>query len=364
MELIEIQENSLLKSKFEDVELCDFYKKYHEEDHFPQLRKFARRFLCSFGSTYRCEQFFSIMKINKSKHCTRLTRKRVRCSIFLDNSRESKQANDRQWKTRYMRGNSGSTLRAGESHSRGAVKADPNSISVIDLDPAQPMTSILLLSTSDSNRREGFYETLQRRQQVFVFTGNPSYWTKRWSQTCTSKLSVKLYNTHSYTCARTQLATNTVTNMHTHTHFLFATVLHFPIPNDASRKNKWIRNISLLRNEPRWLPTPHSIICSRHFKTGDITDPVSGRKYKKLKKDAVPYVPGTVAESNLEIMEISSNLGIDEDMESTLESSEDNKRRSRIAVRERALRRDRFQPAARPRRAASPACPGASITSP
>ncbi|GBP41690.1 General transcription factor II-I repeat domain-containing protein 2 [Eumeta japonica] len=42
MELIEIQENSLLKSKFEDVELCDFYKKYLEEDHFPQLRKFAK----------------------------------------------------------------------------------------------------------------------------------------------------------------------------------------------------------------------------------------------------------------------------------------------------------------------------------
>ncbi|GBP86746.1 General transcription factor II-I repeat domain-containing protein 2 [Eumeta japonica] len=43
MELIEIQENSLLKSKFEDVELCNFYKKYLVEDHFPQLRKFTRK---------------------------------------------------------------------------------------------------------------------------------------------------------------------------------------------------------------------------------------------------------------------------------------------------------------------------------
>ncbi|CAK1593253.1 unnamed protein product [Parnassius mnemosyne] len=50
MELIEIQENSLLKYKFEDVELCDFYKKYLEEDNFPQLRKFARRLICAFGS--------------------------------------------------------------------------------------------------------------------------------------------------------------------------------------------------------------------------------------------------------------------------------------------------------------------------
>ncbi|XP_065642155.1 general transcription factor II-I repeat domain-containing protein 2B-like [Hydra vulgaris] len=68
MELIEIQENLLLKSKFEDVELCNF-----EEDHFPQLRKFARRLICAFSSTYKCEQLFLMMKVDKSKHCTRLT---------------------------------------------------------------------------------------------------------------------------------------------------------------------------------------------------------------------------------------------------------------------------------------------------
>ncbi|GBP77252.1 hypothetical protein EVAR_13275_1 [Eumeta japonica] len=96
MELIELQENSLLKSKFEDAEqwrryttrgrrrhqargrrrspmpsaatdaeLCDFYKKYFEEDHFPQLRKFAR--------FYKCEKFFLMMKVNTSKHRTSLT---------------------------------------------------------------------------------------------------------------------------------------------------------------------------------------------------------------------------------------------------------------------------------------------------
>ncbi|CAK1603041.1 unnamed protein product [Parnassius mnemosyne] len=73
MELIEIQENSPLKSKFEDVELCDFYKKYLEDDNFPQLRKFARTLICAFGSTYKCEKFFSLMKVNKSTHRTRLT---------------------------------------------------------------------------------------------------------------------------------------------------------------------------------------------------------------------------------------------------------------------------------------------------
>lgn len=83
MELIEIQENSILKSKLEDVELCDFYKKYLEEDNFPQLRKFARRLICAFGSTYKCEQFFSLMKVNKSTHRTRLTDDNLENSLRL-----------------------------------------------------------------------------------------------------------------------------------------------------------------------------------------------------------------------------------------------------------------------------------------
>ncbi|XP_066906264.1 general transcription factor II-I repeat domain-containing protein 2A-like [Halyomorpha halys] len=71
IQLIEIQKNSLLKSESEDVKLCGFYKKYLEEDQFLQLRKFARRFICAFGSTYKCEQLFSMMKVNKSNHRTR-----------------------------------------------------------------------------------------------------------------------------------------------------------------------------------------------------------------------------------------------------------------------------------------------------
>lgn len=83
MELIEIQENSLLKSKFEDVDLCDFSKKYLEEDNFPQLRKFTRRLICAFGNTYKYEQFFSLMKVNKSTHRTRLTDDNLENSLRL-----------------------------------------------------------------------------------------------------------------------------------------------------------------------------------------------------------------------------------------------------------------------------------------
>ena len=83
MELIELQEDPVLKSKFEDVELYEFYKKYLDEERFPQIRKFARQLICAFGSTYKCEQFFSLMKVNKSTHRTRLTDTNLENSLRL-----------------------------------------------------------------------------------------------------------------------------------------------------------------------------------------------------------------------------------------------------------------------------------------
>lgn len=83
MELIELQEDTHLKSKFEDVELSDFYGKYLAEEKYPHLRAFARKMICVFGSTYKCEQFFSMMKINKSKYRTRLTDKNLENTLRL-----------------------------------------------------------------------------------------------------------------------------------------------------------------------------------------------------------------------------------------------------------------------------------------
>lgn len=65
MELIELQEDTHLKSKFEDVELSDFYRTYLAVEKNPQLKAFARKIICAFRSTYKCEQFlFPIMKTN------------------------------------------------------------------------------------------------------------------------------------------------------------------------------------------------------------------------------------------------------------------------------------------------------------
>ncbi|KAI6656247.1 hypothetical protein LOD99_11318, partial [Oopsacas minuta] len=75
MELVNLQCNDLLKSKFRDCEddTITFYQKYLTEQQFPELRKHAKKFCCLFGNTFTCEQLFSKMKLTKSITRTRLT---------------------------------------------------------------------------------------------------------------------------------------------------------------------------------------------------------------------------------------------------------------------------------------------------
>ncbi|KFM58258.1 General transcription factor II-I repeat domain-containing protein 2, partial [Stegodyphus mimosarum] len=62
MEVIEIQCNSNLKAKFIEVGVPEFYK--YLPARFENTRKFAYEIISMFGSTYRCEQLFSVMKEN------------------------------------------------------------------------------------------------------------------------------------------------------------------------------------------------------------------------------------------------------------------------------------------------------------
>jgi hypothetical protein len=71
MELIELQCNGTLKAKYDTVGPAQFTRFIPEE--MPQLRLHAARCLSMFGSTYLCEQLFSVMKINKTSHRSRLT---------------------------------------------------------------------------------------------------------------------------------------------------------------------------------------------------------------------------------------------------------------------------------------------------
>jgi hypothetical protein len=72
LELIDLQSDSVLKEKFNSLKLNDFYASLNEAT-FPNLRKMAQKMLTLFGSTYVCEQTFSIMNINKARHRSKLT---------------------------------------------------------------------------------------------------------------------------------------------------------------------------------------------------------------------------------------------------------------------------------------------------
>ncbi|GAA6073181.1 general transcription factor II-I repeat domain-containing protein 2-like [Tachysurus ichikawai] len=72
LELIEMQCDDSLKSQHQLLSLPDFYQSL---DHakFPLLRRHAKRMMSLFGSTYICEQTFSLLNQNKSRLRSRMT---------------------------------------------------------------------------------------------------------------------------------------------------------------------------------------------------------------------------------------------------------------------------------------------------
>ena len=72
LELIDLQCDSTLKEKFQSESIDKFYASLNASK-FVNLRKMAMKLLVLFGSTYICEQTFSIMNINKTKLRSNLT---------------------------------------------------------------------------------------------------------------------------------------------------------------------------------------------------------------------------------------------------------------------------------------------------
>jgi len=52
-------------------------------EHFPKMRKFAQSHACLFGTTYKCEQSFSSMKIIKSKLRSRWSDSSLKSCLLL-----------------------------------------------------------------------------------------------------------------------------------------------------------------------------------------------------------------------------------------------------------------------------------------
>ena len=87
--LLDQQANSVLKMKFNELpsflratKTINFWRCLPRE-HFPELRKFAQSYACRFGTTYRCEQSFSSMKMIKNKIRSRLSDSNLKNCLVL-----------------------------------------------------------------------------------------------------------------------------------------------------------------------------------------------------------------------------------------------------------------------------------------
>ncbi|KAK7134480.1 hypothetical protein R3I93_017791 [Phoxinus phoxinus] len=82
LELIDLQCDSVLKERFDSLNVDEFYASLNETK-FPNIRKLAQKMLVLFGSTYVCEQTFSVMNINKTRHRSQLTDDHLRSVLRI-----------------------------------------------------------------------------------------------------------------------------------------------------------------------------------------------------------------------------------------------------------------------------------------
>ena len=72
LELIDLQSDAVIGELFKTMSLKSFYASLDEQS-FPKIRSHAQKMFVLFGSPYVCEQTFSVMEYNKSRHRSSLT---------------------------------------------------------------------------------------------------------------------------------------------------------------------------------------------------------------------------------------------------------------------------------------------------
>ncbi|KAK0153162.1 General transcription factor II-I repeat domain-containing protein 2A [Merluccius polli] len=86
LEIIDLQCDYDMKQKFASVGIDTFYQYLFPG--YPKLTSLAAKVLSMFGTTYLCEQAFSVMNINKTKHRSRISNAHlndiVKCAATQD----------------------------------------------------------------------------------------------------------------------------------------------------------------------------------------------------------------------------------------------------------------------------------------
>jgi len=82
MEVIDLQSNDILKDKYKEGNLTEFYKCL-PSDQFVYLRKFACEFISVYGTTYLCEKTFSKMKYIKSCYRSQLSNEHLNALLVI-----------------------------------------------------------------------------------------------------------------------------------------------------------------------------------------------------------------------------------------------------------------------------------------
>ncbi|MEE6528815.1 hypothetical protein FKM82_017485, partial [Ascaphus truei] len=81
MEVIELQSNTVLKTKYDDVGIPEFYK--YPGSSYPKYTNHCAEIQSMFGSTYVCEQLFFVMKLNKTKYPSQLKDSRLNSVLHI-----------------------------------------------------------------------------------------------------------------------------------------------------------------------------------------------------------------------------------------------------------------------------------------